>query len=395
MPDDAKGRLLERWQYRQEMVAYNVWSRWGGLPTRDQFERFHDAREMLATMEMWCPAEVPARSLQEIMQRIDTLSPESQHYIHAMTWKRIEQGITGQEYGNLVHLYRQMDPSVGYTPAQEAYHHTVDQHMRAEGIEPYHTHAYQRVREARARTERAREIWDALSPEEQQARIRDAYESRGSDPRVEAAQEQLFAQQREEGQWIGWHEPHQYLEHPAWFLTPSREGDRVLYEMSEAVYDEWRLASPGEQPAVEQTIKAVIERDDGPGEYTVLTPHGDVAFTFTVQDVHQQEQDEAAAWARDMHDPRAYHNLSVAEQRAYEDRPYERLEDEAHWGDQQQVQYPTQYAGMMGSAPERIEIDTSDTEMGQSWHDQLAALDARLEQLAQEQNPHQQHGLRY
>jgi len=229
-------------------------------------------------------------------------------------------------------------------------------------------------------------------------RVREAYESRGSDPRVEAAQEQLFAQQREEGQWIGWHEPTQYTEHPAWFLTPLREGDSVLYEMSEAVYDEWRLASLAEQPAVEQTIKAVIERDDGPGEYVVLTPHGDVAFAFTVQDVYQQERDEAAAWARDMHDPRADHNLSAAEQQAYEDRPYEALEDQAHGDDHQQqrhVDYPTPYAGMMGRAPLPIEIDTSDTEMGQSWHDQLAALDARLEQLAQEQNPHQQHGLRY
>jgi hypothetical protein len=49
----------------------------------------------------------------------------------------------------------------------------------------------------------------------------------------------------------------------------------------------------------------------------------------------------------------------------------------------------------MGSAPDRIDIDTSDAEMGQRWQDQLAALDARLEQLVQGQGPHQQHGLRY
>jgi hypothetical protein len=247
-----------------------------------------------------------------------------------------------------------------------------------------------------AHTEREA-IWAALSTEEQQARDREAYESRGSDPRVEAAQEQLFAQQREEGEWIGWHEPISApeTEHPAWFLTPYREGNSVVYEMSEAVYDEWRLASSAEQPGIEQTIKAVVERDNGPGEYAVITPHGDTAFSFTVQDVHQQEQQAAAEWAHAMNDPQAYHNLSTAEQQAYEDRPYDALEDRAHG---MQPDYPTQYAGSMGSAPDRIEIDTSDAEMGQRWQDQLAALDARLEALVQGQDPHrqhQQHGLRY
>jgi hypothetical protein len=210
--------------------------------------------------------------------------------------------------------------------------------------------------------------------------VREAYESRGSDPRVEAAQEPRSSQD---------------TEHPAWFLTPYREGDSVRYEMSEAVYDEWRLASPAEQPAIEETIKAVVERDQGPGDYVVLTPHGDVAFAFTVQDVHQQEQQEAAEWAHSMNDPRAYHNLSVAEQQAYEARPYDVLEDRAHG---MQRDYPTQYAGSMGSAPDRIEIDTSDSDMGQRWQDQLAALDARLEALAQETPAHQQHheqGRRY
>jgi hypothetical protein len=280
MAEEGKGRLLERWQYRQEMIAPNVWSRWGGLPTRDEFERFHDARELLATMEMWCPAEVPVRSLQEVMKHIDALSPENQQYIQAMTWKRIEEGITGQEYSNLVNVYRMMDRSVAYTPAQQAYSRMVDRHMRAQGIEPYHTHAYQRVRQARER-ERA---WDALSTEEQQARVREAYESRGSDPRVEAAQEQLFAQQREEGEWVGWHEPR-----------------------SAADVENW--------------------------------------------------------------------------------------ESEAR-----EVEYPTQYAGMMGSAPERLEIDTSDTEMGQRWQDQLAALEARLGAVVQEQAAYQQsheQGMRY
>jgi hypothetical protein len=48
------------------------------------------------------------------------------------------------------------------------------------------------------------------------------------------------------------------------------------------------------------------------------------------------------------------------------------------------VDYPTQYAGMMGSAPDRIEIDTSDGEMGADWHAQLEALDAQLDALAQD-----------
>jgi hypothetical protein len=120
-------------------------------------------------------------------------------------------------------------------------------------------------------------VWAALSTEEHQARVREAYESRGSDPRVEAAQEQLFAQQREQGEWGGWHEP-----------------------MSAADVDNWE-------------------------------------------------------------------------------------------SDAREVEDPTQYAGMMGSAPERLEIDTSDMEMGQRWQDQLAALDARLGALAQEQTAHQQH----
>jgi len=280
MAEEGKGQLLERWQYRQEMIAHNVWSRWGGLPTRDQFEQFNDARNLKDTMDLWRPEEVPEQSLRDVMQRIDALSPENQQYIHAMTWKRIEEGITGQEYSNLVNVYRMMDPSVAYTPAQQTFSRMVDRHMREQGIEPYHTHAYQRVREARER-ERA---WDALSTEEQQARVREAYESRGSDPRVEAAQEQLFAQQREEGEWVGWHEP-----------------------------------------------RHVADGENG--------------------------------------------------------------EPEAR-----EVEYPTQYAGMMGSAPERLEIDTSDTEMGQRWQDQLAALEARLGAVVQEQTAHQQnheHRMRY
>ena len=46
--------------------------------------------------------------------------------------------------------------------------------------------------------------------------------------------------------------------------------------------------------------------------------------------------------------------------------------------------YATQYTGMLGSSPGRIEIDTSDTDMGGRWQDQLAVFEARLDLLAQE-----------
>jgi hypothetical protein len=51
--------------------------------------------------------------------------------------------------------------------------------------------------------------WLPYEPTEAELRARDveAYESRGSDPRVEAAQEQLFAQQSEQGEWAGWNDP--------------------------------------------------------------------------------------------------------------------------------------------------------------------------------------------
>jgi hypothetical protein len=219
--------------------------------------------------------------------------------------------------------------------------------------------------EAMSPAQREREaVWAALSTEEHQARVREAYESRGSDPRVEAAQEPRSSQD---------------TEHPAWFLTPSREGDSVRYEMSEAVYDEWRLASPTERPAVEQTIQGVAERYNGPGQYDVLTPHGDTAFSFTVPDGHQQELFQSNQRPLSFDEPQ----LSFDEERC------NRLELE-HEGTEL-PDYPTQYAGSMGSAPNRIEIDTSDPEMGQRWQDQLAALDARLGAFVQEQTAHQQH----
>jgi hypothetical protein len=59
---------------------------------------------------------------------------------------------------------------------------------------------------------------------------------------------------------------------------------------------------------------------------------------------------------------------------------------------------PPPAARMMGSLPERIEIDTSDGEMGETWQAQLAALDARLsalmEQVGDQAQAHQQsHGM--
>jgi hypothetical protein len=52
--------------------------------------------------------------------------------------------------------------------------------------------------------------------------------------------------------------------------------------------------------------------------------------------------------------------------------------------------YETQYTGILGHAPERIEIDTSDHDMGGKWTEQLAALDARLDKLTRETQTHEQ-----
>ena len=49
--------------------------------------------------------------------------------------------------------------------------------------------------------------------------------------------------------------------------------------------------------------------------------------------------------------------------------------------DTQEPAYPTPYAGMIGSAPDRVEIDTSDSDMGASWQQTLEHLQARLDAL--------------
>jgi hypothetical protein len=74
---------------------------------------------------------------------------------------------------------------------------------------------------------------------------------------------------------------------------------------------------------------------------------------------------------------------------AMDDMP--EYETEAWDRDDGEADDPTHYAGMMGSAPARLEIDTSDPDMGQGWQATLAALDARLEALLHDapgQEPH-------
>jgi hypothetical protein len=80
-------------------------------------------------------------------------------------------------------------------------------------------------------------------------------------------------------------------------------------------------------------------------------------------------------------------DLTEAEERAYEDAVYDRREDVAH----EDRDYDTQYTGLMGSAPpDRIEIDTSDHDMGGRWTEQLAALEARLDALTRETQAQEQ-----
>ena len=59
---EDKGGLRERWQYRQEMKAHGAWGRWG-LPTRDDYARFHDARTMPTLRRPGFPNNVEAYGL--------------------------------------------------------------------------------------------------------------------------------------------------------------------------------------------------------------------------------------------------------------------------------------------------------------------------------------------
>jgi hypothetical protein len=88
--------------------------------------------------------------------------------------------------------------------------------------------------------------------------------------------------------------------------------------------------------------------------------------------VRQAQQDGAISEAIDrMERPPWLDSLPTeAEQRAYEDAPYDRLEDLAH--------------GAAAERDGRLEIDTSDPEMGASWQQTLEHLQARLEALARD-----------
>jgi hypothetical protein len=85
--------------------------------------------------------------------------------------------------------------------------------------------------------------------------------------------------------------------------------------------------------------------------------------------VRQAQQDGAISEAIDRmeHPPWLDSLPTEAEQRAYEDAPYDRLEDLAH--------------GAAAERDGRLEIDTSDSEMGASWQQTLDHLQARLDAL--------------
>jgi hypothetical protein len=55
------------------------------------------------------------------------------------------------------------------------------------------------------------------------------------------------------------------------------------------------------------------------------------------------------------------------------------LEHDTHEPD-----YPTQYAGLMGSAPDPVDIDTSDPDRGPAWQQTIQQLQARLDALEQD-----------
>jgi hypothetical protein len=52
--------------------------------------------------------------------------------------------------------------------------------------------------------------------------------------------------------------------------------------------------------------------------------------------------------------------------------------------------YETQYTGMLGSTPDRIEIDANDHDRGEEWQAQYAALEERLDELTRETQTHEQ-----
>lgn len=104
---EEKGGLYERWQYRQEMIAHNVWDRWG-LPTRDEYEQFHEARNLKDTMDTWLPEEVERLSLPQMMGAIDFVTPDEQQRIEDLTNKELHVGLAGPDYHALLELWEKV-----------------------------------------------------------------------------------------------------------------------------------------------------------------------------------------------------------------------------------------------------------------------------------------------
>jgi hypothetical protein len=110
-------------------------------------------------------------------------------------------------------------------------------------------------------------------------------------------------------------------------------------------------------------------------------PGPDVALDWAEQEARARDTAELG-----LEEPSPWDELSSHEQSEY---LAQQLEDQAHSEPRLETTYPTQ-AQWLDSETLPIEIDTVDADMGQRWQAQLAALEARLDALTKDMEPHEQ-----
>jgi hypothetical protein len=401
MDADDKGTLRERLMFRAEMRAHGVAGFWE-LPTRQDFEHYLDANNLYEIQDTWLPSSVERRTLPELMEAVFNLTKEDITRIDSLTWKRVEEGLRGRDVQELLTLYNKRDGSdevVVLDPADSA----------ESALDVVHELRYDSHQMMLAAQDPSRFDEGRIEPTETGPHYHmtdEQYDIWGHSPETEAVvtREIVAALQAH-----GYHEdaiiltPHGddaqvALGVPAHERTEDPELRRHLQEIgrdvARGVSETERRANSGEavdreayearvySPRRAAALEAAVERL--PVREHPVYEQSRQALQEALADVLEQR----AAWHPET--PEWYQLHEEAEEiratlarYAGREEPVEFVADAtlpAPIDRFEQAQRQATRDGGLRTLP-HINIDTSDPDLGQTWQDQLDALDARIAAL--------------
>jgi hypothetical protein len=172
-----------------------------------------------------------------------------------------------------------------------------------------------------------------------------------------------------------------------------QQGTRVVVESSNHEPEVWIIPAASMQAIVEEfeaTTQAMHNKNNERQElFGELAMYADPTYHTYVQEQAPHDQAISEAIDRMEHPPWLTEAYLHGDDLSYEDYSRPGAYMSGPWAGQEDVEYGTQHYGfegedLPGEPRSAIEIDTSDTDMGQRWQEQLAALDERLTAWAQE-----------